>query len=97
VDGDLRALCAELVAALSSYDEANPYHDNAELLRRANDLLKSYKKRDVDRLLSPGYESGAGVMDGAQLVDGEWYDPMFGCDSLQYVVDNIRNRASLSG
>jgi hypothetical protein len=97
VDGDLRALCAELVAALSSYDEADPYHDCAGLLRRANNLLESYKKRNVDRLLSPGYESGVGVMDGAQLVDGEWYDPMFGCDSLQYVVDNIRNHASLGG
>ena len=39
-------------------------------------------------LLNPGYESGDGSMDGAQLVDGQWWHPRFGCDSLQYVVDN---------
>jgi hypothetical protein len=26
-------------------------------------------------------------MDGAQLIDGEWWHPMFGCDSLQLVID----------
>jgi hypothetical protein len=41
-------------------------------------------------LLSPGYEPGDGTMDGAQLVDGQWWHPLFGCDSLQYVVDNAR-------
>jgi hypothetical protein len=29
-------------------------------------------------------------MDGAQLVEGEWYDPVNGCDSLQSVVDNLK-------
>lgn len=41
-------------------------------------------------LLSPGYEPGDGTMDGAQLIDGHWWHPLFGCDSLQYVVDNAR-------
>ena len=41
-------------------------------------------------LLNPGYEPGDGTMDGAQLVDGQWWHPHFGCDSLQYVVDNAR-------
>ena len=41
-------------------------------------------------LLSPGYEPGDGTMDGAQPVDGQWWHPVFGCDSLQYVVDNAR-------
>ena len=31
-------------------------------------------------------------MDGAQLVDGRWFRPMFGCDSLQNVIDRIRKR-----
>jgi hypothetical protein len=35
---------------------------------------------------APGEE----IADGAQLVDGEWWHPQFGCDSLQYVVDNAR-------
>ena len=39
------------------------------------------------RAMCSGYEPGDGSMDGAQLVDGEWWHPMFGCDSLQMVVD----------
>jgi hypothetical protein len=38
-------------------------------------------------LLRGGYEKGDGSMDGAQLVDGEWWHPIFGCDSLQLVID----------
>lgn len=41
-------------------------------------------------LLSPGYEPDDGSVDGAQLVDGQWWHPLFGCDSLQCVVDNAR-------
>jgi hypothetical protein len=41
-------------------------------------------------LLHPAYEPGDGSADGAQLVDGEWLHPQFGCDSLQFVVDNAR-------
>ena len=41
-------------------------------------------------LLNPGYEVDDGSIDGAQLIDGQWWHPAFGCDSLQYVVDNAR-------
>jgi hypothetical protein len=45
-------------------------------------------------LLHPAYElatdSGEEIADGAQLVDCQWWHPQFGCDSLQYVVDNAR-------
>lgn len=41
-------------------------------------------------LLNPGYEPGNGTMDGAQLVDGQWWHPLFDCDSMQYVADNAR-------
>ncbi len=44
-------------------------------------------------LLHPAYElcaDGGATADGAQLVDGEWRNPLFGCDSLQFVVDNAR-------
>jgi hypothetical protein len=41
-------------------------------------------------LLHPHYEPGDGSADGAQLVDGEWWHPIMGCDSLQGVVDNAR-------
>ncbi len=42
-------------------------------------------------LLHPAYEPGDGSADGAQIVDGEWWQPAFGCDSLQIVVDNASN------
>ena len=45
--------------------------------------------------LRAGYEQGDGTMDGAQLVDGEWWHPTSGCDSLQEVVDAFRTRGEL--
>jgi hypothetical protein len=42
------------------------------------------------KALRAGYEPGDGSMDGAQLVDGEWWHPIFGCDSLQMAVDRAR-------
>ena len=48
-------------------------------------------------LLHPAYEltwaPGEEIADGAQLVDGKWWYPQFGCESLQYVVDNARRQA----
>jgi hypothetical protein len=31
----------------------------------------------------------------AQLVDGKWYMPVWGCDTLSYVVDGVRGLASV--
>ena len=45
---------------------------------------------ELQALLSPGYELGDGSMDGAQIVDCEWWHPEMGCDSLQFAVDNCR-------
>jgi hypothetical protein len=45
---------------------------------------------ELRALLSPGYELGDGSMDGAQIVDCEWWHPEMGCDSLQFAVDNCR-------
>ena len=42
-------------------------------------------------LLQPGYEPGDGSAKDAQQVDEEWWHPVFGCDSLQKVVDNARS------
>jgi hypothetical protein len=50
----------------------------------------------VRQFMRPGYELGDGSMDGAMLVDGEWWHPMFGCDSLQNVLDAVRARAVLA-
>jgi hypothetical protein len=43
---------------------------------------------DIRALLHPGYELGDGSADGAQQVGGQWWHPVMGCDSLQFVVDN---------
>lgn len=50
---------------------------------------------DLDALLSPegAYERGTGHEDGAQLVDQlEWWAPVFGCDTLDNLLDQIRAR-----
>ena len=45
----------------------------------------------ISDLLNPAYEiTGEEIAEGAQLVDGEWWNPLVGCDSLQIVVDNTR-------
>jgi hypothetical protein len=45
---------------------------------------------DLAAVLAPGYSLGLGAQEGAQLVDGHWWLPAIGCDSLQAVVDNCR-------
>ena len=50
---------------------------------------------NLNAILQPAYEPGDGKADGAQLVDGEWWHPTFGCDSLQKVVDNVRSMREL--
>jgi GNAT superfamily N-acetyltransferase len=50
---------------------------------------------NLKAILQPAYEPGDGKADGAQLVDGEWWHPIFGCDSLQKVVDNVRSMREL--
>jgi hypothetical protein len=39
-------------------------------------------------IIGKGYEPGDGSMDGAQLVNGQWWHPKYGCDSLQFVVNS---------
>lgn len=33
--------------------------------------------------------------EGEQLVNGAWYSPVWGCDTLSYIVDEVRNLASV--
>lgn len=53
---------------------------------------------DLDALLSPegAYEGGTGQEDGAQLVSGphgpEWWAPLYGCDTLDNLLDRLRAR-----
>lgn len=44
---------------------------------------------NIQSLLGVAFEPGDGSADGAQLVDGEWYHPVLGCDSLQHVIDGF--------
>lgn len=50
----------------------------------------------VSQFMKPGYEPGDGSMDGAMLVDTEWWHPLYGCDSLQHVLDGVRYRMVLT-
>jgi hypothetical protein len=72
-------------------------------LCRAADLLEQHHptpvpvcERDLNSILSPsgGYElrEGAALVEGAQLIDGEWWAPVFGCDSVEHTLDRIRQR-----
>ena len=47
-------------------------------------------------LLKKAYcaEPMASEADCGQLVDGVWYMPIWGCDTLQYIVDRLRDMAS---
>ena len=53
---------------------------------------------DIDALLSPEgpYERGNGQEDSSQLVSGphghEWWAPIYGCDTLDNLLDRIRAR-----
>lgn len=60
---------------------------NEESLVRADDVIRF--------LLEEAYfpDDAGSPDDGAQLVDGEWYMPAWGCDTLQYVVDGVRGLA----
>jgi hypothetical protein len=43
----------------------------------------------MDKLLRPAYEPGDGQAPGSQLVNGEWYLPVYGCDSLQVFIEQL--------
>lgn len=43
-----------------------------------------------------GYEPGDGSMDGAQIVNGEWWHPVMGCDSLETTLEAIQNRLAFA-
>jgi hypothetical protein len=75
----------------------------AHALMRINPILQRWRhlcdakpaqddtSKSLQPLLRPGYEVGNGfLIEGSQLVDGEWFCPSFGSDSLQYVVDSYR-------
>lgn len=46
---------------------------------RDMDILAGYEAISADEAVRYG--------DAAQIVDGQWYRPKWGCDSLQHVVD----------
>lgn len=43
----------------------------------------------MDKLLRPAYEPGDGQAPGSQLVNGEWYLPVYGCDSLEMFITQL--------
>ena len=87
---DYRAICAELVEtwdATADFDFKDFGHAAADIVDRARTLLAV----TISGLLNPAYEiAGEEIAEGAQLVDGEWWNPVMDCDSLQIVVDYAR-------
>jgi len=43
----------------------------------------------IERIIELGYYpvSACCVGEGAQIVEGQWYMPKWGCDTLQYIID----------
>ena len=87
----LQNLISNFETTLSQYttEHTNPYFVQSCIasIKEAKELLNKQRTS----LLHPAYEPGDGTMDGAQLVDGDWWHPVFGCDSLDYVVNNYWN------
>jgi hypothetical protein len=48
----------------------------------------------TQQLLRPAYEPGDGQADGSQLVNGEWYLPVYGCDSLEHFISQLPYKLS---
>lgn len=98
---DYRAMCAELVEKLHEHTCLYEGHES-ELVTRARALLAQPVAEEppavtISGLLNPAYEiAGEEIADGAQLVDGEWWNPVMGCDSLQIVVDYARAANALT-
>ena len=93
---EILPLIERLTNALQDYNSANPYHDCNELIAEARAFVaRAAQPLDLDALLSPqgAYEPGTGREDGAQLVDQlEWWAPIYGCDTLETLLDLIRGR-----
>jgi ribulose bisphosphate carboxylase small subunit len=53
-------------------------------------MTATERQVQVRRILGLGWEPGDGTEDGAQLVDGDWWWPVLGCDSLQETVGRVR-------
>lgn len=51
----------------------------------------------LGRVLRAGYEPGDGTADGEQMIDGQWWRPKFGCDSLAEVFEAIEAEARPNG
>jgi len=55
--------------------------------RRKKDISELVKK-----ILDIGYEPiepGNSIGDSAQLINGQWYAPKWGCETLQHVIDEF--------
>jgi len=53
--------------------------------------MKKDTPKLIKAILAIGYEpiEPDAVGEGAQIVDGQWYMPRWGCDTLQHVIEII--------
>jgi hypothetical protein len=54
------------------------------------------KKEEIKKLVLKNFEliekqDGFIYCDDAQLIDGEWYLPLWGCDTIQNILDDIED------
>jgi len=106
---DIRAALENLLSRLDqTTDPTDPIPAWADSYRAARVALEAQpRKEGAGALLHPAYEPSDGSADGlkrpcpqpsgAQLIDGEWWHPIMGCDSLQIVVDNARAALAQAG
>ena len=99
---DLRAVLHELIDAAANHVSPIRGHKDAWEAALDHACAALYQPAppvanvtpSLDALLSPrgAYEPGTGKEDGAQLVGPQWWAPVYGCDTLENLLDQIHDR-----
>ncbi len=48
---------------------------------------------EVNTAIETAFEKVANATDGSQIINGEWYIPKFGCDTMQVFIDSLKGKA----
>jgi len=69
------------------------YVNVEEMYRKTKHEMKKGTSELVKAILSSGYEpvkpEAVSIGEGAQIIDGQWYLPRWGCDTLQHVIEQF--------
>jgi len=89
---------AGAIAYARDAQAAVPEKSDEPSLTLTIDLLTEDRVKSLVELVAAaitpngGYELGEGIRDGAQIVNGEWWQPEYGCDSLEMTLHRIKAR-----